>query len=49
MFLCGRGSKNSLELTYSVIVLLESYLKAKEKLQALTYWQRVDSPYAIAL
>ena len=48
-FLRGRGSKTSLELTYDIITLIDTYLKTNEKLQALTTWKSVAPAFAVLL
>ncbi len=45
----SRGSKTSLELTYDIIALIDTYLKANQKLQALTLYKPTVPAYAVAL
>jgi hypothetical protein len=47
--LAGRGSKTSLELTYDIIAIIDTYLKTNEKLQALTTWKSVAPAFAVSL
>ena len=45
----GREGKTTLELTYSIILNLESYAKAVAGLQELVAWKPTVPAYAIAL
>jgi len=48
-FLDGRGSKTSLELTFGIIAILESYIKANAGLQALAMQEPVTPAFAVSL
>ena len=45
----GREGKTALELTYDIILNLDDYVKAGERLRELTQWKHTIPVYAIAL
>ena len=45
----GRDGKTALELTFGIILTLDSYTKANERLRELAAWQFTTPAYAIAL
>ena len=45
----GRDGKTALELTFGIILTLDVYAKANERMRELVAWTPVAQPLAIAL